>query len=96
MEYNTEIHNTFHSLQDSHVAADILGAWRQAAAVDGVSRKRKVDDHRSLLGVGAMAGSGMPYPGVSRRCAPGVQNGPEYKEDNRKSPFNFKTKTKKS
>lgn len=92
MEHNTTIHNTFHSLQDGEVDADIMGDWKQAAPVDGISGKREVHARRSLLGVGAMAGSAYPYPGVSSRVLPSVQDGAQHQEDDREASFNKSSK----
>ena len=88
MERGTEIHDTFHSLQDSRVVGNIVELWRKAAYFDGLSRERKVDTCRSVLGVASMAGSGFAYPGVSRGYVPRVEDGTEHQEDDRETSFN--------
>ena len=88
MEYDTGIHDAFHSLQDGSVATDIVGAWRQATPPDGLSREREADTRGYFHSVGFMSGSGMPLPGISRGIIASAENAEQHQEDDRETSFN--------
>lgn len=96
MEHKPEIHNAFDSSKNGKVVDDLIKEWGPATSIDGVSRGGKIDDRRTVLGVSSMAGSGMPYPGVSRRPITGHQDGPQHQKSDRESPFNLGSKTEES
>ena len=86
MERDAKLHNAWHTLPDRDLAAEVLGAWRDAAALAGLSGKRKIDARRTLLGVASMSGSGFAYPGVVRRVEPRGEDGQDDTEGDRETP----------
>jgi hypothetical protein len=81
MERNPKLQNAWDPLPNRDLAAEVLGAWRDAAALAGLSGKRKVDARRTILGMAAMSGSGFAYPGLVSRVIPGREDGQDDQED---------------
>lgn len=92
MEHTPGTENAGDPFQNRHLAADMLGDWRAAAPAHGVSRKRKVNTRRTVLGVAAMSGSGFAYPGIGRRNIAGDEDGPQHQEGDREASFNHASK----
>lgn len=93
MESNPKLHDTWDTFSHRNLAAEILAAWRLAAAAAGLSRKRKVNSGRTVLGVAAMSGSGFAYPGIVSRVQTIREDGEDDTEDNRASSVHGSSKS---
>jgi hypothetical protein len=96
MERNTKPANSHHPLQDSPMATEVMGAWRNATTASSVPRERQVDDRRYIHSVDPMQGSGFAYPGLISRIHTGAENGANDQEADRKTSFNQTSETEQS
>lgn len=93
MESNPKLHDTWDAFSHRNLAAEILAAWKRAAAAAGLSRKRKVKSGSGVLGVAAMSGSGFAYPGVISRVPVVYEDGEDDQEDHRTSSVHGSSKS---
>ena len=88
MEQDSKTEDAGYSSEDRELARKLMDAWTKPALNENVSREREVDYGRSVLGMGAMQGSGFAFPGLSSRSVPRPQTGEEHQGDDREASFN--------
>lgn len=94
MERNAKLQNAYNPLPPRDLAAEVLGAWRNAIAASGLSGKREIDTRRIVRGMADMAGSGFAGPGIISGSQFVPENGPEHPKDHRETSFNDKASSK--
>ena len=87
MERPADIFNAPTSREDREMARRMLGAWRAAITADGLPREREIDDHRGVLGLAALQGSGFAYPGVVSGIPSVYQDDADHSKGDRKTSF---------